>query len=96
MTHLSHHLNFGMKPDHARNFLSNCGIRQPKYGDREVLHMYMMRKKGSITTSGWSFLAMPLWGFSPVSIFTTGSPVWKKEAWSPTEQPLYRTSTCLC
>uniref|UniRef100_A0A673XWP6 RNase III domain-containing protein n=1 Tax=Salmo trutta TaxID=8032 RepID=A0A673XWP6_SALTR len=45
MTHPSHQLNFGMNPDHARNSLSNCGIRQPKYGDREVHHMYM-RKKG--------------------------------------------------
>uniref|UniRef100_A0A8D3E173 Ribonuclease 3 n=1 Tax=Scophthalmus maximus TaxID=52904 RepID=A0A8D3E173_SCOMX len=46
MTHPSHHLNFGMNPDHARNSLSNCGIRQPKYGDRKVHHMYM-RKKGA-------------------------------------------------
>ncbi len=45
MTHPSHHLNFGMNPDHARNSLSNCGIRQPKYGDRKVHHMFM-RKKG--------------------------------------------------
>uniref|UniRef100_A0A8C6XNC5 Ribonuclease 3 n=1 Tax=Naja naja TaxID=35670 RepID=A0A8C6XNC5_NAJNA len=47
MTHPSHHLNFGMNPDHARNSLSNCGIRQPKYGDRKVHHMHM-RKKGQI------------------------------------------------
>uniref|UniRef100_A0A8C0GXV3 Ribonuclease 3 n=1 Tax=Chelonoidis abingdonii TaxID=106734 RepID=A0A8C0GXV3_CHEAB len=47
MTHPSHHLNFGMNPDHARNSLSNCGIRQPKYGDRKVHHMHM-RKKGMI------------------------------------------------
>ncbi|TUD02855.1 Ribonuclease 3 [Bagarius yarrelli] len=39
MTHPSHHLNFGMNPDHARNSLSNCGIRQPKYGDRKVHHI---------------------------------------------------------
>ncbi|KAF6719972.1 Ribonuclease 3 [Oryzias melastigma] len=45
MTHPSHHLNFGMNPDHARNSLSNCGIRQPKYGDRKAHQMYM-RKKG--------------------------------------------------
>uniref|UniRef100_A0A8C1WDX4 Drosha ribonuclease III n=1 Tax=Cyprinus carpio TaxID=7962 RepID=A0A8C1WDX4_CYPCA len=50
MTHPSHHLNFGMNPDHARNSLSNCGIRQPKYGDRKVHHMFM-RKKG-----GFSFV----------------------------------------
>lgn len=47
MTHPSHHLNFGMNPDHARNSLSNCGIRQPKYGDRKVHHMHM-RKKGML------------------------------------------------
>uniref|UniRef100_A0A671YCM0 Ribonuclease 3 n=1 Tax=Sparus aurata TaxID=8175 RepID=A0A671YCM0_SPAAU len=46
MTHPSHHLNFGMNPDHARNSLSNCGIRQPKYGDRKVHHMYMRKKGG--------------------------------------------------
>ncbi|KAK7809814.1 hypothetical protein U0070_008464 [Myodes glareolus] len=45
MTHPSHHLNFGMNSDHARNSLSNCGIRQPKHGDRKVHHMHM-RKKG--------------------------------------------------
>uniref|UniRef100_A0A8B9HA98 Drosha ribonuclease III n=1 Tax=Astyanax mexicanus TaxID=7994 RepID=A0A8B9HA98_ASTMX len=50
MTHPSHHLNFGMNPDHARNSLSNCGIRQPKYGDRKVHHMYM-RKKGTLCLS---------------------------------------------
>lgn len=48
MTHPSHHLNFGMNPDHARNSLSNCGIRQPKYGDRKVHHMYMRKKGGSL------------------------------------------------
>lgn len=56
MTHPSHHLNFGMNPDHARNSLSNCGIRQPKYGDRKVHHMYM-RKKGELrrlATSCWT------------------------------------------
>lgn len=52
MTHPSHHLNFGMNPDHARNSLSNCGIRQPKYGDRKVHHMYM-RKKG-----GWLLFSL--------------------------------------
>ncbi|KAM4688593.1 ribonuclease 3 isoform 2-T2 [Discoglossus pictus] len=45
MTHPSHHLHFGMNPDHARNSLSNCGIRQPKYGDRKIHYMHM-RKKG--------------------------------------------------
>ncbi|KAJ1201125.1 hypothetical protein NDU88_004940 [Pleurodeles waltl] len=45
MTHPSHHLNFGMNPDHARNSLSNCGIRQPKYGDRKV-HYLHTRKRG--------------------------------------------------
>ncbi|OCT74492.1 hypothetical protein XELAEV_18033471mg [Xenopus laevis] len=49
MTHPSHHLNFGMNPDHARNSLSNCGIRQPKYGDRKVHYMHM-RKKGMLYT----------------------------------------------
>ena len=52
MTHPSHHLNFGMNPDHARNSLSNCGIRQPKYGDRNVHHMHM-RKKGMFGFHTW-------------------------------------------
>ncbi|XP_078736374.1 ribonuclease 3 [Lampetra fluviatilis] len=45
MTHPSHHLNFGMNPDHARNALSNCGVRQPTYGDRRAQHLHQ-RKKG--------------------------------------------------
>ncbi|XP_053570591.1 ribonuclease 3 [Bombina bombina] len=45
MTHPSHHLNFGMNPDHARNSLSNCGIRQPKYGDRKIQYIHL-RKRG--------------------------------------------------
>ncbi|XP_066294267.1 ribonuclease 3-like isoform X1 [Branchiostoma lanceolatum] len=45
LTHPSHHLNFGMNPDHARNSLSNCGMRQPKYGDRRIHHVHT-RKKG--------------------------------------------------
>ncbi|XP_077987013.1 ribonuclease 3-like [Glandiceps talaboti] len=45
MTHPSHHLNFGMNPDHVRNSMSNCGIRQPEYGDRRIHHEHT-RKKG--------------------------------------------------
>ncbi|XP_070582150.1 ribonuclease 3-like [Ptychodera flava] len=45
MTHPSHHLNFGMNPDHVRNSLSNCGVRQPEYGDRRIHHEHT-RKKG--------------------------------------------------
>lgn len=54
MTHPSHHLNFGMNPDHARNSLSNCGIRQPKYGDRKVHHMHMRKKGMDYTTTTFS------------------------------------------
>jgi len=45
LTHPSYHLNFGMNPDHARNSLSNCGVKQPRYGDRKVRHLHT-RKKG--------------------------------------------------
>ncbi|KAH7981323.1 hypothetical protein HPB49_023119 [Dermacentor silvarum] len=37
--------NFGTNPDHARNSLSNCGIRQPEYGDRRI-HYLNTRKRG--------------------------------------------------
>ena len=45
LTHPSYHLNFGMNPDHARNSLSNCGVKQPRYGDRKIRHLHT-RKKG--------------------------------------------------
>lgn len=32
LTHPSYKENFGTNPDHARNSLTNCGIRQPEYG----------------------------------------------------------------
>lgn len=48
MTHPSYRENFGTNPDHARNSLTNCGIRQPEYGDRRI-HYKTTRKRG-ITT----------------------------------------------
>ena len=48
MTHPSYRENFGTNPDHARNSLTNCGIRQPEYGDRRI-HYKSTRKRG-ITT----------------------------------------------
>jgi ribonuclease-3 len=48
MTHPSYRENFGTNPDHARNSLTNCGIRQPEYGDRRI-HYASTRKRG-ITT----------------------------------------------
>ncbi|XP_018494347.2 ribonuclease 3 [Galendromus occidentalis] len=45
LTHPSYRENFGTNPDHARNAMSNCGMRQPKYGDRRVLYLYS-RKRG--------------------------------------------------
>ena len=35
----------GTNPDHARNYLTNCGIRQPEYGDRRI-HYLNTRKRG--------------------------------------------------
>lgn len=37
--------NFGTNPDHVRNILTNCGIRQPEYGDRRI-HYWNTRKRG--------------------------------------------------
>ena len=37
--------NFGTNPDHVRNILTNCGIRQPEYGDRRI-HYFNTRKRG--------------------------------------------------
>ncbi|KPI92557.1 Ribonuclease 3 [Papilio xuthus] len=45
-THPSYRENFGTNPDHARNSLTNCGIRQPEYGDRRI---HYTRKKGIVT-----------------------------------------------
>lgn len=45
LTHPSYRENFGTNPDHARNSLTNCGIRQPEYGDRRI---HYTRKKGQI------------------------------------------------
>ncbi|XP_059045104.1 ribonuclease 3 [Achroia grisella] len=46
LTHPSYRENFGTNPDHARNSLTNCGIRQPEYGDRKI---HYTRKKGIVT-----------------------------------------------
>lgn len=45
LTHPSYRENFGTNPDHARNTLTNCGLRQPIYGDRKV-HYQHTRKRG--------------------------------------------------
>lgn len=45
LTHPSYKENFGTNPDHARNSLTNCGIRQPEYGDRRI-HYMNTRKRG--------------------------------------------------
>jgi ribonuclease-3 len=45
LTHPSYRENFGTNADHARNSLTNCGIRQPYYGDRKV-HFMNTRKRG--------------------------------------------------
>ncbi|KAI1289412.1 Ribonuclease 3 [Halotydeus destructor] len=45
LTHPSYRENFGTNPDHVRNALTNCGIRQRHYGDRRV-HFMNTRKRG--------------------------------------------------
>uniref|UniRef100_A0A914VR38 RNase III domain-containing protein n=1 Tax=Plectus sambesii TaxID=2011161 RepID=A0A914VR38_9BILA len=44
-THPSYRTNYGTNPDHARNSLSNCGLRQPKYGSRKGQQV-VTRKRG--------------------------------------------------
>lgn len=45
LTHPSYRENYGTNPDHARNTLTNCGLRQLEYGDRRV-HFANTRKRG--------------------------------------------------
>lgn len=45
LTHPSYRENFGTNPDHARNTLTNCGLRFVEYGDRRV-HFMNTRKRG--------------------------------------------------
>ncbi|VVC29497.1 Double-stranded RNA-binding domain,Ribonuclease III domain,Ribonuclease III [Cinara cedri] len=45
LTHPSYRDNFGTNPDHVRNTLTNCGIRQPEYGGRH-LNFTNTRKRG--------------------------------------------------
>ena len=46
LTHPSFRENYGTNPDHVRNSLTNCGVRQPQYGDRRILYMNT-RKRGT-------------------------------------------------
>ncbi|PSN38985.1 Ribonuclease 3 [Blattella germanica] len=43
LTHPSHREGFGTNPDHVRNSLVNCGIRQPEYGSGEIHSMHKWR-----------------------------------------------------
>ncbi|XP_067662742.1 ribonuclease 3-like [Haliotis asinina] len=45
LTHTSYRVNYGTNPDHARNSLANCGMRQVEYGDRKI-HYVHTRKRG--------------------------------------------------
>ena len=45
LTHPSYKENYGTVPDHARNAISNCGIRRPEYGDKRI-HTMTSRKRG--------------------------------------------------
>ena len=56
LTHPSYRVNFGTNPDHARNSLSNCGFRQPEYGDRRIHHVHN-RKRGKNNTRISSLLS---------------------------------------
>ena len=45
LTHTSFRTNYGTNPAHARNSLTNCGLRQVEYGDRRVYY-HNTRKRG--------------------------------------------------
>ena len=45
LTHPSYKENYGTNPDHARNTLSHCSVRQPEYGDKKI-HYANNRKRG--------------------------------------------------
>nr|AMN88357.1 DROSHA [Mytilus galloprovincialis] len=45
LTHTSYKVKYGTNTDHARNSLSNCGMRQLEYGDRKI-HFQHTRKRG--------------------------------------------------
>ncbi|CAG5115222.1 unnamed protein product, partial [Candidula unifasciata] len=45
LTHTSYRTNYGTNPDHTRNSLTNCGMRQVEYGDRRI-HYQNTRKRG--------------------------------------------------
>lgn len=45
LTHTSYRTNYGINPDHTRNSLTNCGMRQVEYGDRRI-HYQNTRKRG--------------------------------------------------
>lgn len=45
LTHTSYKVKYGINTDHARNSLSNCGMRQLEYGDKKI-HYQHTRKRG--------------------------------------------------
>ena len=45
LTHTSFRTNYGTNSAHARNSLTNCGLRQVEYGDRRVYYQNT-RKRG--------------------------------------------------
>ena len=45
-------MNYGTNPDHARNTLSNCGVKQPRYGDRRN-RLSHTKKKGRKQRHDW-------------------------------------------
>ena len=65
LTHPSYRINFGTNPDHARNALANCGIRQPEYGDRRI-HFMHSRKKGP----SYSYTSSALYVFCVICSYT--------------------------
>ena len=44
LTHPSY-FNYSTNPDHSRNSLSNCGSRQPEYGDKYFVATFYTKEK---------------------------------------------------
>ncbi|XP_046861876.1 ribonuclease 3-like [Xenia sp. Carnegie-2017] len=47
LTHPSYVMNYGTNADHARNSLSNCGVKEPRYADK-TQRLSQRRKKGIV------------------------------------------------
>ena len=53
-------VNYGSNPDHARNTQSNCGIRQPEYGDRRIRYIHTKKRGENYHVHIFEYLIMSM------------------------------------